>query len=71
MAPKSTRVVVERADRRRPAPKGYFGQTYEALTAPENASVVRSVAIFGVSLTLILSDKLLTFLTGCCRFLLE
>jgi hypothetical protein len=32
---------------------------------------VRSVAIFGVSLTLILSDKLLTFLTGCCRFLLE
>lgn len=52
MPPKTTRVVVERGDRRRAAaPKGYFGQTYDALTAPENASVVRSVAIFGVSLT--------------------
>jgi hypothetical protein len=50
MAPKQQRVVVERADRRRPnnAPKGYIGQAYGALTAPENASVVRSIAIFGV-----------------------
>ncbi len=51
MPPKQQRVVVERADRRRPnsAPKGYIGQAYSTLTAPENASVVRSVAIFGVS----------------------
>ena len=51
MPPKQQRVVVERADRRRPnsAPKGYIGQVYGTLTAPENASVVRSIAIFGVS----------------------
>lgn len=51
MPPKQQRVVVERADRRRPnsAPKGYIGQAYGTLTAPENASVVRSIAIFGVS----------------------
>ena len=50
MPPKQQRVVVERADRRRPnsAPKGYIGQAYGTLTAPENASVVRSIAIFGV-----------------------
>jgi len=51
MPPKQQRVVVERADRRRPnsAPKGYIGQAYGTLTAPENATVVRSIAIFGVS----------------------
>lgn len=46
----SQRVVVERGPRRgAPAPQGYFSQTYNALTSPENASVVRSVAIFGVA----------------------
>ncbi|EPE34644.1 hypothetical protein GLAREA_10338 [Glarea lozoyensis ATCC 20868] len=30
--------------------KGYFGEAYSAITAPENASVVRSVAIFGVAI---------------------
>lgn len=51
MAPNTQRVVVERGPRRSAAaqPKGYLGQTYEALTSPENASVVRSVAIFGVA----------------------
>lgn len=51
MPPKQQRVVVERADRRRPnsAPKGYVGQAYGTLTAPENATVVRSIAIFGVN----------------------
>jgi len=49
--PPKQRVVVERAERRRPssAPKGYIGKAYGTLTAPENASVVRSIAIFGVS----------------------
>ncbi|KAI2778542.1 putative TOM core complex subunit Tom6 [Daldinia loculata] len=28
--------------------KGVVSSTYEAFTSPENASVVRSVAIFGV-----------------------
>jgi len=49
MAP---RIQVQRADapRRSAAPKGYVASTYSALTSPENASVVRSVVIFGVCL---------------------
>lgn len=50
MAPKQQRVVVQKAEPRRPAPKGYVQNVYGTLTSPENASVVRSVAIFGVSL---------------------
>ncbi len=49
MAPK--RVQIARADARRPAPKGYVSNDYNTLTSPENASVVRSVAVFGVSLS--------------------
>ena len=33
----------------RKAPKGYFASTYETLTSAENASVVKSIAAFGVS----------------------
>jgi hypothetical protein len=29
-------------------PKGFFSATYDTLTDPENASIVRSVVIFGV-----------------------
>ncbi|TQW11326.1 hypothetical protein IF2G_00057 [Cordyceps javanica] len=47
MAPK--RVLVEKHGRHAPAPKGYVAATYDALTSPENASVVRSIAVFGVS----------------------
>ncbi|KAG0652483.1 hypothetical protein D0Z07_0066 [Hyphodiscus hymeniophilus] len=47
MAPKQQRIVVQKADPRRPAPKGYFSTAYNTLTSPENASVVRSVAVFG------------------------
>ncbi|KAH7030727.1 uncharacterized protein B0I36DRAFT_362547 [Microdochium trichocladiopsis] len=43
MAPK--RVESGRA---RAAP-GFIGSTYAALTSPENASVVRSVAVFGAA----------------------
>jgi len=48
MAPKQQRVIVQKADPRRPAPKGYFSSAYGTLTSPENASVVRSIAVFGV-----------------------
>ncbi|KAK7911991.1 hypothetical protein PG985_014472 [Apiospora marii] len=33
----------------RRAPKGIFGQTFDAVTSPENAAVVRSVAVFGAA----------------------
>jgi len=48
MPPKQQRIVVQKADARRPAPKGYFSSAYNTLTSPDNASVVRSVAVFGV-----------------------
>lgn len=51
MPPK--RIVVEPRSRR--APKGVIGSTYDALTSPENAAVVRSIAIFGVCLVSICS----------------
>ncbi|EXJ62030.1 hypothetical protein A1O7_02463, partial [Cladophialophora yegresii CBS 114405] len=48
MPPK--RIQVQPA-RSRAQPKGYFGQVYQTLTSEENASVVISVAMFGVGLT--------------------
>lgn len=36
---------------RRGQPKGYFGSVYHTLTSEENASVVLSVAMFGVRTT--------------------
>lgn len=48
MAP-NRRVLVEKQGRRGAAPKGYIASTYDALTSPDNASVVRSIALFGVS----------------------
>jgi hypothetical protein len=47
MPPKVQRVALQPAKR---TPKGYFASTYSTLTSPENASVVRSVAVFGVAL---------------------
>jgi hypothetical protein len=47
MPPK--RIAVQPA--RRTQPKGYFGQVYHTLTSEENASVVISVAMFGVGQT--------------------
>lgn len=44
MQPK--RIQVERSGRR--APKGVIASTYDTLTSPDNAAVVRSVALFGV-----------------------
>lgn len=44
MAPKQNRIQPSR----RPAPKSYAATVYSELTSPENATVVRSVAIFGV-----------------------
>ncbi|KFY05430.1 hypothetical protein V491_09137 [Pseudogymnoascus sp. VKM F-3775] len=58
MAPKAQRVLVERAGGRRvgAAQKGYFGQAYEAVTSSENASVVRSIAVFGVAVAFLSSQ---------------
>ncbi|KFY92527.1 hypothetical protein V500_04169 [Pseudogymnoascus sp. VKM F-4518 (FW-2643)] len=50
MPPKTQRVLVERAGGRRVGgQRGYLGQAYEAVTSSENASVVRSIAVFGVA----------------------
>jgi len=49
MAPKQQRITLEKAGSRRGAPpKGYIADVYDSLTSPENASVIKSVAIFGV-----------------------
>lgn len=45
MAP-NQRVVVASSGRPQ---KGFFGAAYEELTAPENATIVRSLLVFGVS----------------------
>lgn len=45
MAPK--RIHGEKPRR---APKGFLASTYDTLTSPDNAAVVRSIAMFGVSL---------------------
>ena len=44
MAPSRTAI-----SRRGGQPKGALANTYAALTSPENASVVRSVVIFGAA----------------------
>lgn len=46
MPPK--RVIVERGGARG-QPKGYVASTYDMLTSSENAAVVRSISLFGVS----------------------
>ncbi|KAI5920966.1 hypothetical protein F4810DRAFT_712981 [Camillea tinctor] len=54
MPPK--RIMVERGGASRPRPsKGFFASTYEVLTSPENASVVRSIAVFGAAVTFLAS----------------
>ncbi|KAI1204273.1 putative TOM core complex subunit Tom6 [Annulohypoxylon truncatum] len=35
--------------------KGFLSSTYETITSPENASVVRSVAIFGAAVAFLAS----------------
>lgn len=56
----STRVVVESqggAPRHRVSnSKGFIASTYQTLTSEENASVVRSVAFFGVAVTFLASS---------------
>ncbi|KAI5458875.1 hypothetical protein BGZ63DRAFT_426194 [Mariannaea sp. PMI_226] len=52
MAPK--RAYIEKGSRR--APKGFIGATYDALTSSENASVVRSIAVFGAAVTFLASS---------------
>ncbi|KAI1029869.1 hypothetical protein LB503_008342 [Fusarium chuoi] len=52
MPPK--RIQVEPRSRR--APKGFISSTYDALTSPDNAAVVRSIAIFGAAVTFLSSS---------------
>ncbi|KAH7313796.1 hypothetical protein B0I35DRAFT_480454 [Stachybotrys elegans] len=47
--------VQDRSAGRR-APRGVVGATYDTLTSPENAAVVRSIAIFGVAVTFFASS---------------
>ncbi|CAJ2502991.1 Uu.00g103850.m01.CDS01 [Anthostomella pinea] len=49
------RVMVESSSSRSRAPKSFFWNTYETLTSPDNASVVRSVAVFGASVAFLAS----------------
>jgi hypothetical protein len=49
MPPKQRVVIQSSPASRRNQPTGYLGGIYHELTAPENQSVVRSIAIFGVS----------------------
>ncbi|KAK3316942.1 hypothetical protein B0H66DRAFT_605210 [Apodospora peruviana] len=51
--PKQSQIGMSRGQR---APKGIFKSTYDTLTSAENASVVRSIALFGVSVALISSS---------------
>ena len=46
MPPKQ--IYIEPSGQRPRASKGVFAATYDAITSSENASVVRSVAVFGV-----------------------
>lgn len=46
MPPK--KVYVQPASSRR-QPKGFFASTYDSLTSPENSSMVKAIASFGVS----------------------
>ncbi|PSS20587.1 hypothetical protein M430DRAFT_66270 [Amorphotheca resinae ATCC 22711] len=49
MAPKVQRIVVQRGDSRRSAQQGYFASAYNTLTSAENATVIRSIAMFGAA----------------------
>ncbi|EHA58216.1 hypothetical protein MCOR27_006541 [Pyricularia oryzae] len=56
MPPKVVRVQPA-GGRSRPAqPRGVVGATYDFITAPEYASVVRSVAAFGVGVAFLASS---------------
>ncbi|KAG5930144.1 hypothetical protein E4U42_002883 [Claviceps africana] len=43
-------------EKSRRAPKGYFAATYDTLTSPDNAAVVRSIAMFGAAVTFLASS---------------
>ncbi|KAI7777336.1 hypothetical protein LA080_003788 [Diaporthe eres] len=53
MPPK--KVYVQPAGSRR-QPKGFFASTYDSLTSPENSSMVKAIAAFGVGVTFLASS---------------
>ncbi|KAL8324805.1 hypothetical protein RB597_008177 [Gaeumannomyces tritici] len=56
MPPKGVRVQVARRGQPKVQQRGYVGAAYDALTSPEHASVVRSVAAFGVGVAILSSS---------------
>ncbi|KAH8599302.1 hypothetical protein B0O99DRAFT_504466 [Bisporella sp. PMI_857] len=56
MPPRQQRVAIEKAGARRTNNKGYVASVYSTLTSPENASVVKSVAIFGAAVAIFSSS---------------
>jgi len=62
--------MVEKAGSRQPrAPKGYVQATYETLTSPDNAAMVRAIAAFGVCATITLSTCSLRIATSYSRIM--
>ncbi|TQS31638.1 hypothetical protein Golomagni_08075 [Golovinomyces magnicellulatus] len=53
MPPKG--IYIEKSSGRR-APKGVLSSTYDALTSSENASVVRSIGLFGAAIAFLSSS---------------
>ncbi|CRK28931.1 hypothetical protein BN1708_015394 [Verticillium longisporum] len=54
MPPK--RFISEKPGSRSRQPRGYFASTYDALTSSENASIVRSVIVFGAAVSFLSSS---------------
>ncbi|TWU71962.1 hypothetical protein ED733_001438 [Metarhizium rileyi] len=52
--PAPKRILVEKPSSRR-APRGFLASTYDTLTSPDNAAVVRSIAMFGAAVTFLAS----------------
>lgn len=48
MPPKQIYVERGLGSGKRLQPKGYFASTYDTLTSPENSSMVKAIAAFGV-----------------------
>ncbi|KAG9242667.1 hypothetical protein BJ878DRAFT_569137 [Calycina marina] len=56
MAPKQQRVIVQKGGSRGGDPKGAIANVYDTLTSSENASVVKSVLIFGGAIAIFSSS---------------
>ncbi|RKF82559.1 component of translocase of the outer mitochondrial membrane complex [Golovinomyces cichoracearum] len=55
MAPKHQRIAISKAETHRTSPN-YLVAGYQAIVSPNNANIVRSVAMFGVAVAFISSS---------------